>query len=810
MVLCFGTYASILMKCSLPGTTNRQMVATLVGTIDPDNKYGDKTNDTPVSRLMNCSGNFPSIKIEASNGPIRVTDGSLTNVVALAKTVSSSDVENNFDPVLSLLDEDKKCAAIGALHDLIGSDKTLTGRHSALFSRCMGDTVVHIVDSTEVDLRAFLARVFLYTVLTNENTAGRNDLKTIKSDDYLDRFLAYTVRFRSCFNEQGYNEYHGIPSGSNGYLRRVKDKYDCLPTILHKDPFTPFRDYYVPNDVTMRVKHPELKYTYCDQRISDVTIDKLLGISRFLVLSGTGGLGKSMIMRNLLLSCIDEYDRLQMIPFFIPLKEFMPTYPSLLDYVYDMVCNLWPELDKEGLSAILEESKALLLFDGLDEIRASHLDLFTKHLNAFMDRYSENAFVISSRPYSNFQSFTRFTQLKLQAFSKPKALELIDRFNYRADAPGLQHRFRSFFSDVLYQTHQGFSDNPLLLSIMLLPFEMDADVPTLKYLFYQEAYTVLSKRHDATKDGYKRKLLTGWTANQFSEYFSFFCAHTYRDGIVSFDYQKMEYYFNKLVQKYDLADVSLDDFIYDVTNNLCLMYQDTPTYGFIHRSFQEYFSARFFHNQLDEDLKYVIPVFDRNDRTKKDDSALPMLFDMKPRAVEKYMIIPYMEQLMYDCESHSGIWAFLENLYPDYQAADGDAEPDDRYCKPASNLYAFILDHYNVPLQTFVAEDFPGIDLVEIDKMYYLEDIQEDVWSDDVPSEYEDAYGEPAETGHLYEFEWGKIKDDPEQYKVLIESILDPDKPFMAEYLEVKKLLETLKKKAAAKPKSEDLFDRMF
>ena len=75
MVLCFGTYANVLMKCALKGTTNRVMVSTLVSTIDPDNTYGDKNNDTPVSRLMNCERDFPVVKVDASDGPIRSVGG---------------------------------------------------------------------------------------------------------------------------------------------------------------------------------------------------------------------------------------------------------------------------------------------------------------------------------------------------------------------------------------------------------------------------------------------------------------------------------------------------------------------------------------------------------------------------------------------------------------------------------------------------------------------------------------------------------------------------------------------------------------
>ncbi len=120
----------------------------------------------------------------------------------------------------------------------------------------------------------------------------------------------------------------------------------------------------------------------------------------------------------------------------------------------------------------------------------------------------------------------------------------------------------------------------------------------------------------------------------------------------------------------------MHDFIHDLINNLCLMYQDGPSYGFIHRSFQEYFCAKYFNAQLDELLVHVIPMFDRDERTKKRDTALEMLYDMKPKAVEKYLILPYLKGLIADCESKNGIWTFLDRLYDNYGMKYGKAIRD--------------------------------------------------------------------------------------------------------------------------------------
>ena len=597
--------------------------------------------------------------------------------------------------------------------------------------------------------------------------------------------------------------------GCRAYMEHISDKYNYIPTILQKESFRPFRAYYIPNKVMMKVRDPKRPFTYWYENVPITDISSLLKVSSYLVLSGSGGLGKSMMMRNILLTAIDEYDSEGRIPLFIPLKDYDKAYDSFTNYIFEMVSNLWPDLTMDGLETLLKSGKVLFLFDGLDEIHSSLLSTFTKQMNGFIDRYQMDSFIISSRPYTNFQSFTRFSVLDLQPFSKDQALEFVDRVNYHAEAPKLQARFRSLLNTTLYRTHNSFCGNPLLLSIMILTFELDADVPTVKHKFYQEAYIVLSRRHDALKDGYSRELKTGWKYDRFADYFAFFCTVTYRDGKVSFDYTDMEKYFKLLVKKYKLSDVTVDDFIYDLTNNLCLMYMDGMQYSFIHRSFQEYFCAKFFNSQLDEQLTKVIPVFDQDNTTKKGDTALQMLYDMKPKAVAFYMFLPYLDRLIESCEDGDGIWTFLDTIYPDYEMADGDCEADEDMCAPSSNLYAFILESYHLEI------DVPFFDELEqysyfIEETYvYREDIRQDDLDYNVPSSYEEIYGEPEVTGHIYKLDWDRINNNRGLYGKLAHAIESPDCAFVKEYEAIKRLRDDLREKAKPADDSDDFLDDM-
>jgi predicted NACHT family NTPase len=155
-------------------------------------------------------------------------------------------------------------------------------------------------------------------------------------------------------------------------------------------------------------------------------VDSLSKCSRFVILAGTGGLGKSMMMRHLLLNAVENYEEIFMVPVFIPLKDFDEMFDTLFEYAYSKVTSLCNEITEEQFEDALNKGKCLLLFDGLDEVGSASAKRFERDLESFTDMYPNNFFVISSRPYQSFVSYSRFTVLQLKPFSKKQALKLID------------------------------------------------------------------------------------------------------------------------------------------------------------------------------------------------------------------------------------------------------------------------------------------------------------------------------------------------------------------------------------------------
>lgn len=595
------------------------------------------------------------------------------------------------------------------------------------------------------------------------------------------------------------------------YLDNAYDKYKMKKTLLYGDEAKPFYDFYVCNDV-FRINRQMGKNAPRREFIRNISVTNLTEQHNFIILSGTGGLGKSMMMQHLMLDAIKHYEERKQLPIFIPLKDYTTQYPCLEEYVYDKFRVLTDNFGIDEFIDILREGRCLLLFDGLDEIKSDYIKQFELHLDQFVDRYSDNTFVISSRPGGRFVSYNRFAVYHLNPFTMRQALELIDRLEFRPDEPSIKAKFREELVALRYGSHREFVENPLLLTIMLMTYEQFAELPSKMHIFYREAYITLSQKHDASKGAYKRPLRCKVNAERFADYFAEFCARTYRDERFEFTEYEFERYFNDMHgPKADGLGITASDFATDLTENLCMMYHESQRYHFTHRSFQEYFCAVYFSKQKDRNLEAISKIFEKKNR-QRGDQTFAMLHDMIPEKVEEYIFLPYLQKLFAKCDAENGYWTFLQELYPEivYEVGDvGSSYIND----PSSFIYNFMTRLYQ--LQGYVEPgELPAFDDLVFEKWYQLDDEYSNIdhnyhgqtiKRDQIPSDYPAEFGEPDEVGYALSFEVKEVLKDPDYYAELLEKLDDDNFSLKTEYIAVRAYMEMLQAKQTTD--SEDIFD---
>lgn len=594
------------------------------------------------------------------------------------------------------------------------------------------------------------------------------------------------------------------------YLNNAYTKYSQMKTLLYNDTPRDFYSFYICNDVSQKIFIK--KYTYRTNIIHNATAEILRRCSNFILISGTGGLGKSMMMRHLLLDAINHFDETKKIPIFIPLKDYNDTYDGLLEYTYEKFEGLGGADNITKFSDMLTDGECLLLFDGLDEIKSDFRKKFEHDLDLFADKYTNNMFVISSRPTGSFVSLHRFTVLDLCPFSKEQALALIDKLEFRPDEPTIKSNFRNELDINLFITHREFTRNPLLLTIMLMTYEQFAEIPSKMHIFYREAYIALSQKHDASKGAYKRVLKTGLTAEHFADFFAEFCARSYRDEKFEFTDVLFDKYFNSLHERTKVhSDISASDFRDDLVENMCLMYYESGKYHFTHRSFQEYFCALYFSKQKDKTLQHIGDFFENKKSRNFTDKTFDMLYDMIPEKVEEYIFEPFLSSLFKECDENDGYWTFLQRMYPVLYYEEGETNSVSLNT-PESFLYDSIINICRIRGH-FRNDDLPFDKCFVTNEWVYLDEEYEDpdietgslIDIDEVPWDYKDIYGEPEVVGRNYEIHIEDVLKESDSHKELLDLLNNDDFPLKAEYLNVKRYMQELIDRQ--KVVGEDLFD---
>lgn len=593
------------------------------------------------------------------------------------------------------------------------------------------------------------------------------------------------------------------------YLDKIGQKYGTVRTLLNPYQQTPVHSIYVCNDIERSVAVPgRFRNTYTTEYIHNACAQDLSACSNFVIIIGTGGIGKSMMIRHLLLDAIERYPEDGIVPVFLMLKDYDVSNSSLMEYLVTKIHNFSPGITADHLTSLLDAGRCLLLLDGLDEVGTKQADAFEKKLEEFIDRFPNNQYVVSSRPHRTFSAYSRFTILKIRPFTKDQALSLVDKLECSADDASIKAEFRARLDSTLYNSHRQFAENPLLLTIMYMTYELFRDVPSKMHLFYRDAYDALSKSHDALK-GLKRSSETGLTSDEFAEWFAEFCARTYYDEKYEFTEYEFAEYFNSLTQhtKHPNRRIEAKAFRDDLCDNLCLMYFESGKYHFTHRSFQEYFCALFFSKQKDRTLEGIGDFFDNLRSRNYGDKTFSMLYDMIPGKIDEYVFIPYLRKLFEECDAGEGYWTFLETMYPQIEFTVGDTEYE-ADVSPASFIYEFIrttffdevYDFDDLPREKeFIRERYAyvidepggGESLVEVGEITY---------------EYQQEYGMPEEVGWLYEVDIGKLREKRFLHRDMLAALDDDLFSLKKEYGAARDCLNNLLDKQ--KPKGHNFFDR--
>lgn len=280
----------------------------------------------------------------------------------------------------------------------------------------------------------------------------------------------------------------------------------------------------------------------------------------------------------------------------------------------------------------------MLLLDGHDELNRELRSGVAPQISELSRAFPKAPILITTRPGELIESIPEIAVYSCQPMTDAQLLSLVEKVPYDSDV-------KSAFSKALRDgslPQTDFLQNPLLATMMLLTYRRYAEVPDKIHIFYDWAYTTLFREHDASKGVFARQMSSGLDIDDFARCFAHFCAVSYMDERFEFSETELTESLRAAI-KYEGITASPSDLKHDVVSSVSLMQKDGLKYGFVHRTFQEYFTARFIASLDDENAASAIEAIVQKGRAGQ---VLPILKGMDEARFERLWALPTVERAL--------------------------------------------------------------------------------------------------------------------------------------------------------------------
>lgn len=375
------------------------------------------------------------------------------------------------------------------------------------------------------------------------------------------------------------------------YIIDKTDKFSTLKTLLHKQPKNFYDLYYPTKLIYLEDKH-------------EITLDNINNIfnkGNHINIIGDAGSGKSTLIQHIFqLSCLQSYK----IPILVTLRDLSNENNTLENYIRNIILDNKLSPSDDFLNNLLLEGDFLFILDGYDEINSSEKKLITKNINDFIDSYSKNFFILTSRPYSNIEYFKDFHNYSIKDLDLNEQLEFIDlQISNEKLATKIKDSINEYKDDYV----SAFFKNALLLTLYIINYSQNSLVPDKKYLFYRKVFDVLFIEHDSTtKIGYERIKSTELNQESFEKILKTFSFISLIQNKFKFDKSYVNTQLNDIKDKDNRLEFNNLDFINDLKQSIGIWVEDSGYLSFSHKSLHEYFAALYLKDMNQNSKKIMI------------------------------------------------------------------------------------------------------------------------------------------------------------------------------------------------------------
>ena len=373
------------------------------------------------------------------------------------------------------------------------------------------------------------------------------------------------------------------------YLEVEYERNSKTKTILHRHEPIELDKFYQPLYIKKVKEHWERGLNASDSvRISTNSITELLSKCNCITIIGTAGSGKSTLVKYLFVNSIKtEYK----IPIKVELRYLNDYNQDLLTYIKEEIVK-FSEIAKsdEVFERMMSAGAFVVFFDGYDEVSSAYKETVTKDICKITKKYCYNSYILTSRPFVNIDMLESFVNYEVCDLSDVE-IESFVKKQFPSSEYELAEKIIQTIKDESSKAYRSFLSNPLLLSMFIITYQTDSNIPQKRSDYYNQVFNTLYSVHDtSSKLGYSREKKSGLSKEDFVEILKRFSFKSYFQQKYTFSLDYFENQLNKLKKDLNKSFIN-SDFIYDTEVAIGILTQEGLEITFPHRSLQEYFAA---------------------------------------------------------------------------------------------------------------------------------------------------------------------------------------------------------------------------
>jgi predicted NACHT family NTPase len=369
----------------------------------------------------------------------------------------------------------------------------------------------------------------------------------------------------------------------------------------------------------MQNADPEQFDRFCLGKLREKRVPGIEAVEKFskLMVLGKPGAGKTTFLKHLAIQCIGGEFQSDRVPIFITLKDFTGAddKPNLFTYIERLMAmpnvgakhleNIFlsntgsDRSNASSLNIIMHAGKALLLLDGLDEVREVDKGRVLQQIREFSQQFYSNQFIITCRTAAREYIFEQFTEVEIADFDYQQAAEFVNKW---FESKNELNKAELFFQELKkIKPFQELVSSPILLTLLCLVFESLSGFPRNYAELYENSIDILLKKWDARRGIERDQVYKQLSSKRKEDLLSQIAFATFESGNYFFKEREVKTYVNQYIQNLFSNDDSLEP--WDLDSNAMLKSIEAQhgliverargIYSFSHLTLHEYFASRY-------------------------------------------------------------------------------------------------------------------------------------------------------------------------------------------------------------------------